>query len=346
MSRLVEAQASWLDVLRGMLPAATMGVDQDLFLARNGPDGKSPGPWTHSDFWDPDKRADFRNVLWNELMFDFDHPSWIHNVVAAVRLQHALLRRSIPHYTFPTGGKGLHTSVFLDASGYQRLVDWQDIRMAVYNRLCIEAAISTDTSRVAWSDTTMGALVRMEGGLRWRVADLLTFQDRDEHGKVPSYKFWVRTIPLDQPIVTRGWEVNFPGAVRCWKVPTAWLPEPEPQQRRTPGNTLALRGGLPDVIRVLIAFMQGGGDLNDYGRFAVAAHMLSRGYDVNAVVDLYRPCPDFSERITREKVERMAKSGKIRPPGNDAIMARCSAVIQQMGKRVSVLPDMPMVITQ
>jgi len=57
---------------------------------------------------------DERNVLLNEIVFDFDWSSYVKNYAKAKLVVEALENRKIPHYIYATGGKGLHIHVFFN----------------------------------------------------------------------------------------------------------------------------------------------------------------------------------------------------------------------------------------
>ena len=55
---------------------------------------------------------DERNILINEIVFDFDWSSYVKNFSKAKFVADALNNRKIPHYIFATGGKGIHIHCF------------------------------------------------------------------------------------------------------------------------------------------------------------------------------------------------------------------------------------------
>lgn len=326
-----ERQREYYRLLQSVAAFAKAGVDQDLFLAGNRVGDSRPTAWIPDKFWDWDRRPAFRNVLWNELLFDFDHPNWRKNWSYALRLRNYCEARMIPSYVFVSGGKGLHLSLFMDASGRQRDCDWSEIRSVVYDHLCVDAGVASDPSKIHWRDTTMGSLVRMEGALRWIRATIETWEFARE-GRVPSYKFWVESPPKDRILVVKPWYVQYPPSLRLWKVPLDWLPDPN-APKPTPIASVFPRYELPDVIRRLVAYMAGGGDLSDYGRFAVGANLLRAGWDIEQIVPLYARCPDFNEKITRGKLRQFAENiDRLSIPGVKSITVRCARELGEIAR--------------
>jgi hypothetical protein len=233
----------------------------------------------------------------------------------------------IPHYIWPTGGKGIHFSVFLDVHGYQREVGWREIRQAVYDRICREANVRSDASRVYWSDETQGALLRAEGGLRHRFPpDLLAWAD-ERNGMVTSYKYWVERPSWTQRVVTKPWEVFYPQRIRTWSPPQEWLPRPGEHNRERTRPSAG--SSLPELIAKLIVACQRGHDLSDFGRFAIAAHMSVRGYDVEEIVNVFRGCPDFNEATSRRRIAGVARGKAL--PGPRSILDHCENEMREWG---------------
>ncbi|MDE1879489.1 MAG: hypothetical protein KGI89_02970 [Euryarchaeota archaeon] len=297
------------------------GVRQQQFLAveRQG----HPSGWVEAEFWDwGTARPDFRTILWNEVMFDFDRAVWSHNWTAAIRLEVVLRRRCIAYTIWPSGGKGLHISVLLDANG-QRVpqLEWTDIRAAVYDRLCDEARISTDPTKVYWRDSTMGSLIRIEGGMRWVRPDLSTWDDQNQDGWVPSYKFWASRVPSERTVVSHPWLVRYPFNVRPWKIPADWIPEPGERESGDFGFTST---AVPQLVRQLIEAMNRGERVNDFARFAVGAHLLKRGYSVDDIVPLFQNTPNFNAAVTRGRLLGMSRRKGLVAPGPKSIRLRCA----------------------
>jgi len=57
---------------------------------------------------------DERNVLMNEIVFDFDWSSYIKNYNKAKLVVEALENRNIPYYIYATGGKGIHIHIYFN----------------------------------------------------------------------------------------------------------------------------------------------------------------------------------------------------------------------------------------
>jgi hypothetical protein len=325
------AQQEWLQRLESQTHFARQGVLQTIFYARNrqpGPAMNRPGVWVHAQIWDwtSSPRPDFRSVLWNELLFDFDHPRWRYNWAVALRLDRYLNDKGMPHYWFASGGKGLHCSLFMDAGGEQARLGWKHLRISLWNRICREAGVSSDPAKVHWNDSTMGSLVRAEGGLRYeRPQTLDTWEESFRDGLLVLYKHWLDRPPKEKPFVTRPGQVEYPPAARLWRIPVEWLPEPEPQVQFSPRP---MGESVQPLIRKLTEFMLSGGNLPDYGRFAVACYLLRAGWTVDEAVDVYRPTPNFNERVTRSRLEQLQRDlDHLSIPGRRAILERLGNVI-------------------
>ena len=321
-------QARYFLLLRDMARFARQGIDQNLFLASNRTDRKNfnrPGAWVPAEYWDVDQRADFRTILWNEVVFDFDYPLWTHNVSAALRLLAYFRRTYVPHYLWMTGGKGYHISVFLDAHGHQKIVDWTEIRAEVYNHLSLLAGVRSDSTRVYWGDGSMGGMLRMEGGQRLVRPDLVT-HDEARDGWVASYKYWTMRPQMERNLTVHARDVHYPGSLAMYSVPSIFLPNEEMVRRQREYHSSR---EIPDVIFRLVSFMANGGNLNDFGRMAVAKHLLAHGWDFERVVDVYRGTPNFKEWKTRERLETILQGGVTVRPGAKAIEAHCVEALAQ-----------------
>lgn len=316
-----EDQWAWFETLSHLRPMARQGVEQTLFLAANRLNNR-PGAWLDYDVaWPRDRRPDFRTLLWNELCFDLDNPNWRINWSWALRLRNWLNERAIDHYFFATAGKGIHCSVFMDVGGAQTRLGWSAIRTSLFNRVCREARITADPMKAHWSDASMGSLVRAEGGLRFvRPKTLDAWEERFRDGTLVLYKHWLGdAIPKNKPLVTRPGQVEYPAAVHLWRVPVDWLPLPVTEQVRHSEPS----AGVQLLIRKMVAFMAGGGNLCDYGRYAVAAHVLKAGYSVDDATELYAGTPNFNRHFTHRKLEQMlATIDSSVPPGRKAILER------------------------
>jgi hypothetical protein len=313
-------QADWFDRLAEQSHIAAQGVTQTLFFARCKSDNR-PGAWLDASLWDWRARPDFRSVLWNEVLFDLDRPIWRHNWSTAIRLDNYLRARAIPRYWFASGGKGLHCSVFLYAGGAQSQLGWERIRTAVWERMCREARIVSDPMKIRYRDTTMGSLVRMEGGLRYeKPRRLETYDDIFPDGTTVVYKHWLDRPPMERPEVTRPGKVEYPPAIHTWSVPSSWLPPPAPPPVRYEREVVS---DVRPVIRKLIEFMATGGNLNDFGRFAVAVHVLRAGWSPADATELYRGTPNFNAAFTRKRLESVASHlDRVVVPGRKAILEK------------------------
>ena len=340
-----EEQQSWWESLLRISARSGQGVIQDHFLARNRLDNR-PGSWIPAEEWDWSVRPDFRTILWNEVVFDFDYRPWSHVWSVATRLDRAARSFAMPLYWWVSAGKGLHAELFMDAGGRQNEYGWERIRRAVFDRLKETARLRTeadghtgvDWRKVYFRDESMGSLLRMEGGLRWRKPrTLMQFEEAERfEGRLPTYKHWVAAPPASQPMLTQAWRVRYPPAgPRLWRVPESWLPAGVPEPRREVAFRRAPSSSLMVVLRHLAEYASTGHDLCDYGRFALAAHMLSYGYDVEATVALFHNCPDFNEAYSRRRVESLQRSlaaGRISLPGAAAIVKNCAHQLPELAE--------------
>ncbi len=65
-------------------------------------------------------------------------------------------------------------------------------------------------------------------------------------------------------------------------------------------------GGYPPCIKALFEEVKNGKNIPHAGRFALTTFLLSIGWQVDEVVELFRALPDFNESITRYQVEHLA----------------------------------------
>ena len=313
---MLRLQEVWMRTLEKSIPDVA-GIRQDLFLCSD--HHGRPGAWVYFGDWTWEHRVDYRGILWNEVLFDFDFPRWDQNVFWVHRLGMLLDALRIPHYVFPTGGKGIHVSLFLAPESRPKDWDWKDVRVSVWDWICQKLGIQTDKSRVNWSDTSQGALIRAEGGARLRPSTIDTWNGPN----VIAYKFWSYSVTYATPLCTDSWRVNYPFAFRQWNAPNEILKQ-EPKKERESNPTR-----LPELIRKLVDYMAEGKDLCDYGRYSVAAHLISRGYTVSELVGLYSHCPDFRESITRSRLEGVARrwqERKLIPPSVGTIQDKCHCI--------------------
>jgi DNA primase large subunit len=62
----------------------------------------------------------------------------------------------------------------------------------------------------------------------------------------------------------------------------------------------------PPCMAAIMDALRRGENLPHAARFALAAYLVRRGWDVERVVDLFRSAPDFNERVTRYQVMHIA----------------------------------------
>lgn len=131
-----------------------------------------------------------RSVCLNELLFDVDLHDWGRVADTTHQLVSSLRRLGVPHYSGPTGGKGTHTSVFVDASTIhvpRALLDrarrlgidvWSQAREVLAEALLNAAGFPEapearwagperhgffDRLKVRWSAARAGSMVRVLG---------------------------------------------------------------------------------------------------------------------------------------------------------------------------------------
>ncbi|MEM1698882.1 MAG: hypothetical protein QXD83_03245 [Sulfolobales archaeon] len=77
----------------------------------------------------------------------------------------------------------------------------------------------------------------------------------------------------------------------------------ERERKRAPEK---IERAFPPCITKLRELLSKGEHLSHHQRFALATFMLSVGYSVDEVVDMFRTSPDFEEKIARYQVEHLA----------------------------------------
>jgi hypothetical protein len=304
-------------------PLGKMGIEQTPFLV---PEHHGhPGTWMEAPWWDWENGSPaYRAIYWNEVTWDFDHHLWSHNWTAGTRLQMILERHKIPYTIWPSGGKGLHVHVFLEAPD-RNGTDWVDVRTEIFNRISYEAHVNADPTKVYWRDGSMGSLLRIEGGVRAVRPTLQTWDDREPGGYVRSYKYWASHVPREKRVCTKPWKVNYPSNIKIWRVPKAWIPPPSTDEPRNESYTDA---PLPEILKKLLEFMQRGGDLSDFGRFSVAAHLVLRGWSMDEIVPVFQNCPDYNEAVTRRRLDQIIRK---RPPAPSA-----RSILQRVGEELGI----------
>ncbi len=77
-------------------------------------------------------------------------------------------------------------------------------------------------------------------------------------------------------------------------------------ERYTPIEKRSSGGSNPPCMTAIMNALKAGEGVPHTARFAIAAYLVKRGWDVDQIVDLFRTAPDFNEKITRYQVQHIA----------------------------------------
>lgn len=75
---------------------------------------------------------------------------------------------------------------------------------------------------------------------------------------------------------------------------------------------------VPPCVKDALAVMENGENLAHSGRFLIASFYMTRGSEVEDVVQYFKKAPDFSDRVTRYQLTKV-KSGEYKCPGCDKL---------------------------
>jgi DNA primase large subunit len=75
---------------------------------------------------------------------------------------------------------------------------------------------------------------------------------------------------------------------------------------------------VPPCVLDAIATMENGENLSHSGRFMLASFYMTRGAEVDDIVQYFRKVPDFNERITKYQLQKI-KDGEYKCPGCDKL---------------------------
>lgn len=319
MEEFCQRQKKYFDILHQIKKIGKVDyVEQDMFYSGFGKSGAS-GVWILSSAWKWEKPAIFRNILWNELVFDIDKKKWDDVYELDRKLVSTLKDLSFPYYEFITGGKGAHISLFIDVDDHiLDKWDWRDIRVALINYIAKEMELKADEfdlSRVRWNERARGVLVRACGGHR-RLED-----------ESSSFKSYVYDLPKNKIVISKPWEVIYPQKIKVINV-TSYiekkleLSREEAQKSRKKskkGSNNSYDGSAPPCIQKLIKEAKEGVNLPHDARFFLMCWLLNVPYNdpkdphrIDKVASFFAGCPDYDE-TTRKQIEHAIEQGYHKP---------------------------------
>ena len=182
------------------------------------------GRWIPYDLYRldyPDIPYFTRQILPNEMVFDFDRDAWSDNAFNCRKLNNTLKNNNIPYWLAYSGGKGLHVHVFFDTNSLtidqdviekakEELVDIdKTVRVAIWNKIIVWAKIDRkeaklDFGKVNFNSNKKGSMLRDFG------------TPRDKSGVI-TFKTLIEEIPEDLP-KPEDLPLVFPGAPVQWDV--------------------------------------------------------------------------------------------------------------------------------
>jgi len=129
---------------------------------------------------------DHRSVGSNEIVLDFDAPSFPRNSKYATAISEYLTSQNIPHYNYWSGNKGVHTHIFLKVeistkegkeiirTAIKNGINlWRDIRIFLAREFATQAGLSPDLmgvgkpidlAKLSWGEQSRSPLIRACGG--------------------------------------------------------------------------------------------------------------------------------------------------------------------------------------
>ena len=75
---------------------------------------------------------------------------------------------------------------------------------------------------------------------------------------------------------------------------------------------------VPPCVLDALAVMENGENLSHSGRFLLASFYMTRGADIDDVVQYFKKVPDYNERVTRYQLQKI-KDGEYKCPGCDKL---------------------------
>jgi len=282
-------------------------IKQTIFYATGGLNA-----WIPSDIWDDNKTVIHRSILWNELVFDLDFKKWKYNKAFAEQIGKALDDLGFSYYTFLTGGKGIHVSMFFTVDDNLFDWSWSSLREALYTRICLDYGIEKkliDRTRIIWDDTSDGRIIRCCGG--YRIIN-----------NMKSYKTCVDNIPKRRIYVSQPWEVNYPNKLITNNVTdyiNSYLERQLKKVEKRQKKAKKVYGGvMPECIRQLIERAKKGENLSHEHRFLLMIWLLNIAYPadvyteqerVDLVETYYMTMPDYDHEITTKMIRHAIAKG-------------------------------------
>jgi hypothetical protein len=219
MAKGSDKQKNWPDKLVKV-------SDTPIYCATNNPkNGFRPGKRVEIGKLIP---IDHRTVASNEIVIDLDSRSFAQNAVYANKLKLYFEEKDIPHYMYWSGGKGIHTHIFLninpkDPKGIDLLTKannqgcnlYSEIRLKLASDFVTEAGIDpkligvgkvVDLQKLKWDDIGgRNTLIRAEGGCNKKV-------DKDGNVK-QAFKTFLKEIPGKKPKENTYQDVEYPDKI-------------------------------------------------------------------------------------------------------------------------------------
>ncbi|MEM3593778.1 MAG: hypothetical protein QXS27_03530 [Candidatus Jordarchaeaceae archaeon] len=163
-----------------------------------------------------------RNVSYWEVILDIDSQEWEEVKSVASKIIDTCKRLVISHYTYLSGGRGVHIHIFfryprgenldLDAQVLDANVMPRDFRISLFNYIIEQAELSKedmeklDRALVVWDDTQKGHMVRAEGASRTKDGML-------------TYKSYITEIPPTRTFISNLREVKLPEKIAINTLP-------------------------------------------------------------------------------------------------------------------------------
>ena len=165
-------QRAWLAKLKNISP-------NPIYVQLKDGEGKPAyfSGWISLDNfkWDNFHLIDWRTVLASELVFEIDLERWGEVCLYARKLWYRLKVDGIPFVYGPSGGKGIHFHLFIDAHGVEQITGWRSLRVALWNYILDKMSIPEYLrqvghgycpSVVTFSDTSHGHFIREWGSTK------------------------------------------------------------------------------------------------------------------------------------------------------------------------------------